>query len=200
MCVGRVTGLQQLTEPGASPRKTKTTQTRTLIYRQQEGSAWTEPAHVLHRNQTGSVYYQWITYHFKTFGKLKGKLCLIFLSICSCWSVIFRYKNKSCDHTFIEKGRNEQGMLGRSEQGMLVQLSGLMSHCVICKVTCSCKHRQPSVVWSCRISSATQHVKLVELILSEEGKWRKMFRWTTLNNFMLFTFTESKRAGLQISS
>lgn len=33
---GRVAALQQLAEPAASPRKTKTTQTLSLIYREQE--------------------------------------------------------------------------------------------------------------------------------------------------------------------
>lgn len=38
---GCVAALQQLAEPAASPRKTKTTQTLSLIYRQQERSVWT---------------------------------------------------------------------------------------------------------------------------------------------------------------
>lgn len=38
---GRVAALQQLAESAASPRKTKTTQTLSLIYREQERSVWT---------------------------------------------------------------------------------------------------------------------------------------------------------------
>lgn len=87
-----------------------------------------------------TVCYKWIIILLSVLKPLKKlvKLYLVFCPVVPVALLTSAHNFLKGGHTFTEKGRNARGML--------VQLSCLMSHCVICKVTCSCKHRQPSVV------------------------------------------------------
>lgn len=50
-----------------------------------------------------------------------------------------------------------------------------MSHCIICGVACSCKHRQSSGAWSCRILCQTDY--WISLSCSSTWKWESP-NWT----------------------
>lgn len=55
---------------------------------------------------------------------------------------------KKRPHLYLER-------YGYSVIVLMVSVFALMSQCIICKAACSCKHRQSSEAWSCRISCQT---------------------------------------------